>query len=120
MGTPLDRKVVVSTVMDENEIHDVEEDLVAEETSAPASPREPIPWGLVLLLIWAVLLTIFSVQNAQQVTVEFLGWDWQMPLALLMMVTALVTLVITGVGMGFYRRRRRKRRQMKDADRHQD
>lgn len=100
--------------MDENEIHDVDEDLVPGE-SAATTGREPVPWGLALLLIWAVLLIIFSVQNAQQVTVEFLAWDWQMPLALLMMITALATLVITGVGMGFYRRSRRKRRDMRDA-----
>lgn len=99
--------------MDENEIHDVDEELVPE--GAPTAVRDPAPWGLVLLLIWAVLLIIFSVQNAQQVTVEFLGWDWEMPLALLMMITALATLVITGLGMAFYRRRRRKRRDMREA-----
>ena len=106
--------------MDENEIRDADEDLVPEESPAPTAVRDPAPWGFVLMLIWAVLLIIFSVQNAQQVTVEFLGWDWQMPLALLMMITALATLVITGLGMAFYRRRRRKRRDMKEADRSQD
>lgn len=106
--------------MDENEIHDIDEDLEPEESSAPSAVRDPAPWGLVLLLIWAVLLIIFSVQNAQQVTVEFLGWDWQMPLALLMMITALATLVLTGLGMAFYRRRRRKRRDMKEAARSKD
>ena len=102
--------------MDENEIHDVDEGLVPEEPGSPAI-REPVPWGIALLLIWAVLLIIFSVQNAQQVTVEFLAWDWQMPLALLMMITALATLVITGVGMAFLRRRRRKNRELREAAR---
>lgn len=106
--------------MDENEIHDVDEDLVPEESPAPTAARDPAPWGLVLLVIWAVLLIIFSVQNAHQVTVEFLGWDWQMPLALLMMITALATLVITGLGMAFFRRRRRKRRDMREAARSKD
>lgn len=106
--------------MDENEIHDVDEDLVPEESPTPTAARDPAPWGLVLLVIWAVLLIIFSVQNAHQVTVEFLVWDWQMPLALLMMITALATLVITGLGMAFFRRRRRKRRDMKEAARSKD
>lgn len=106
--------------MDENEIHDVDEGLVPEESPAPTGVRDPLPWGLVLLLIWAVSLIIFSVQNAQQVTFEFLAWDWQMPLALLMMITALATLVVTGLGMAFYRRRRRKHRDMREAARSED
>ncbi len=106
--------------MDENEIHEVDEDLVPEESTGTTTVRDPLPWSLVLVLIWAVALIIFSVQNAQQVTVEFLGWDWQMPLALLMMITALATLVFTGLGMAFYRRRRRKHRDMKEAARSKD
>lgn len=106
--------------MGDNEIHDVNEDLVPEETPETTAVRDPAPWGLALLLVWAVLLIIFSVQNAQRVTVEFLGWDWQMPLALLMMITALATLVITGLGMAFYRRRRRKHRDLKQAARSED
>lgn len=106
--------------MDENEISDVDEGLVPEESPPPTGVRDPLPWGLVLLLIWAVSLIIFSVQNAQQVTFEFLAWDWQMPLALLMMITALATLVVTGLGMAFYRRRRRKHRDLKETARSKD
>lgn len=100
--------------MDENEIHDVEDSL------QPVPGRtervgEGIPWGAVFLLVWAVLLIIFSVQNADSTTVQFLGWSWEMPVALLVMVTALATLVLTGLGTAFYRRRRRKRRRMEDA-----
>jgi uncharacterized integral membrane protein len=96
--------------MDENEfdIHDVEDQL------QPAQTREPIPWGAVLLLIWAVALIVFSVQNAEDTTVEFLAWEWQMPVALLVMVTALVTLILTFLGGVIYRRRRRKLQAMKD------
>lgn len=105
--------------MEENETHDVEESL------APVPGRadrvgEGIPWGAVFLLVWAVLLIVFSVQNADSTTVQFLGWSWEMPVALLVMVTALITLVLTGLGTAFYRRRRRKRRRMEDALRSDD
>lgn len=78
--------------------------------------REPIPWGAILLLIWAVALIVFSVQNAENTTVEFLAWQWRMPVALLVMVTSLVTLVLTTVGIAVSRRRRRKRLAMREGE----
>jgi uncharacterized integral membrane protein len=98
--------------MDENEFRDEENQV---EPRATTDDREGIPWGAVVLLLWAVLLIIFSVQNARDTTVEFLAWSWTMPVALLVMITALATLVLTGVGFAFYRRRRRRRREMKRA-----
>jgi len=96
--------------MDENEFHDVEERLES-ETPTPEKPiTAGMPWGASLLLIWALALVVFSVQNADQTSLHFLGWDWEMPVALLVMITALVTLVLTGIGAAFFRRRRRQRR----------
>lgn len=100
--------------MGENEFQDVDEQLQRD----PRTPRKEsagLPWGAALLLVWAVLLIIFSVQNADATTVSFLAWSWDMPIALLVLVTALVTLVITGIGFAVYRRRRRKRREMRRA-----
>jgi len=77
--------------------------------------REPVPWGAILLLIWAVALIIFSVQNAGDTTVQFLSWEWRMPVALLVMVTSLVTLVLTTLGLAVSRRRRRKRQAMREG-----
>jgi uncharacterized integral membrane protein len=105
--------------MDENEIHDVEESLQPEPSGADRV-GEGIPWGAAFLLVWAVLLIVFSVQNADTTTVQFLGWSWEMPVALLVMVTALATLVLTGLGNAFYRRRRRRRRRMEEALRSDD
>lgn len=89
------------------------DDQIEPEPPTPERPedREGIPWGAILLLVWAVALTVFAVQNAETAPVRFLGWVWQMPVALLVMVTALTTLVLTGVGFAFYRRRRRLRKQ---------
>ena len=92
----------------EDEIQDVEDAVNPVER-----PSEGIPWGAVFLLIWAVLLIIFSVQNAEQTTVEFLGWSVVMPVALLVMITALVTLVLTGLGTAIYRRKRRRQRELR-------
>jgi uncharacterized integral membrane protein len=106
--------------MDENEIHEVEESLQPEQRPGRAADREGVPWGAILLLLWAVLLIVFSVQNAENTPVEFLVWDWSIPVALLVMITALATLVLTGLGFAFYRRRRRQRRQMKEAFRSEE
>lgn len=70
--------------------------------------RESVPWGAILLGIWALALVIFSVQNAEIATIDFLWFSADMPVALLVIVTALLTALLTGVGFSFYRRRRRK------------
>lgn len=96
--------------MDENEFEETEFEETAELEPQPSGPpgREPIPWGAILLSFWAVLLVVFAVQNAEDATITFLAWDWQMPVALVVIITALITLVITVVGTAFYRRRRRR------------
>lgn len=92
----------------DDEIEDVE------DVVAPVQKTgDGIPWGAVFLLIWAVLLIIFSVQNAEETTVQFLGWSVVMPVALLVMITALATLVLTGFGTAIYRRRRRRNRELR-------
>jgi uncharacterized integral membrane protein len=106
--------------MDENEIQDVDDQLQAEPRPVGADEPEGLPWGAVLLLLWAVLLIVFSVQNADDTIVEFLAWSWTMPVALLVMITALATLVLTGIASAFYRRKRRQRREMKRALRSED
>ena len=97
--------------MDDNEIRDVEDSLEPEPRPEPVEDLGAgVPWGGILLLIWAVALIVFSVQNAENVTVSFLVWEWNIQVALLVLITALATLVLTGVGSAIYRRRRRARR----------
>lgn len=106
--------------MDDNEIHDVDEPFEPGSSSTPAAPkreREGVPWAAILVGIWAVALVIFSVQNANDTTVQFLSWSFQMPVAILVIVTALVTLVLTGIGSMLYRRRRRKQAKLKRENR---
>ena len=106
--------------MDDNEIHDVDDQLEPAPQPVMEGASEGIPWGAGLLLIWAILLVIFSVQNADTAPVSFLGWSWEMPVALLVMVTALVTLVLAILGSAFYRRRRRRRAELKRTSRSKD
>lgn len=94
--------------------NEFEETQPLEPEPAREPEREPLPWGAILLSFWVVVLVVFAVQNADDTTITFLAWDWQMPVALVVMITALITLVITVVGTAFYQRRRR-RRATKDA-----
>ncbi|HWB88563.1 MAG TPA: lipopolysaccharide assembly protein LapA domain-containing protein [Acidimicrobiia bacterium] len=96
--------------MDDNEIRDLESELEGEVRVPPGERKEGIPWAAILVMVWAVALVVFAVQNAEATTIDFLGWSWQMPVALLVMITALVTLVLTAGGSAVYRRRRRRRR----------
>jgi len=102
--------------MDENEIHDIEEGLTPEPRPMRRDDESRIPWGGVLLLLWAAVLIVFSVQNADETTVSFLGWEWVMPVALLVLVTALTTILLGAIAWSIYRRRRRKRRLTADRD----
>lgn len=97
--------------MDNEEYEEISE---LEEADAPSKEgRSPIGWGMALGVIWAVALVIFSVQNAGSTTVEFLAWQWQMPVAVLVMFSALATLALTLVGLGF--RRRKLKRLQRDS-----
>lgn len=98
--------------VDDDEARDIESQLEADPVLAPEITREGIPWVAILLMIWAVALVVFAVQNAEDTTIDFLGWSWQMPVALLVMITALITLVLTAIGSAVYRRRRKRRRKM--------
>lgn len=95
----------------DEEIYEVEDHLQPERSGPipPEPPSEGIPWGAIFLGVWAVLLIIFAVQNAETAPVNFLGWSIEMPVAMVVMVTALITLILTGLGSFFYRRRRQKR-----------
>lgn len=101
--------------MDENGFQNFDDS--QEQTSRPPVPieRGGIPWGAIALAVWALALVIFSVQNAEQETIDFLWWSFNMPVALLVIVTALVTLLLTGIGFAFYRRRKRKEARAREA-----
>ena len=59
--------------MDENGTREIEDGLEPERPAPVSQKPEGVAWGAILLGIWAIGLIIFSVQNAEQVTVDFLG-----------------------------------------------
>lgn len=94
--------------MDDNETRDVDDRSEPRPTPPQLEERGRFPWAAILVGIWAIALVIFSVQNAEDATIEFLGWSFNMPVALLVIVTALITLVVTGIGFAVYRGKRRR------------
>ena len=70
-----------------------------------------LSWGAIASLSGVGLLVIFMAQNTQDVTLEFLVWDFTWPLWLLTLVSALVgALVWFGLGVIRRHRRRKERR----------
>lgn len=95
------------------------EPLEAEETTpAPPPPaseprlsaRTEVPFGLILFLVVAVLLVVFTVQNSsEEVTLKFFAWEGKYPLALIIIGVVTVTVILDEV-LGLFLRRRRRRR----------
>jgi uncharacterized integral membrane protein len=75
--------------------------------SAEANPRKRGGAALASLGGLAVLV-IFMVQNTDDVTVEFLFWDFTWPVWLLALVAALVGALVW-LGLGVLRRHRRRK-----------
>lgn len=108
--------------MDDNQNQGTDDQSLPAPTPVTHQLKEPFPWGGIMLAVWAVALVIFSVQNADDTSIQFLGWSFDVPVAILVIVTALVTVLITGVGLTFWRRRRLKQakrmmehRQLRDS-----
>lgn len=65
--------------------------------------------GLLALLLFAVVLLVLSVQNTQNVTIDFLGWNFTIPLFGVAIGAALIAIVIDELVGLVWRRRRRSR-----------
>lgn len=81
--------------------------------SRPAShinARTELPFGLLIFLVIAVLLVVFTVQNSSEdVTLKFLAWDGEYPLALIIIGVVTVSVILDEIMGLFLRQRRRKR-----------
>lgn len=90
-----------------DEFNEVESQLEAE----PSRERNAgVPWAGLVTVIGIALIVVFSVQNTESATVEFLWLSGEFPLSLVILVTALVSVLFTTTAGALYRRRRRKRR----------
>ena len=88
--------------------------------AAPARPTDPrpspkltarteLPFGLVFLLLLALLIVVFAVQNTQSVRIQFLVWEGRFPLAIVIIAVVVATIVLDELLGLVFRRRRRKR-----------
>ena len=69
--------------------------------------------GAIATLVGLAVLVIFMIQNTQDVTVEFLFWDFTWSLWLLVLVSALIGALVW-FGLGVLRRHRRRKERRED------
>ena len=80
-----------------------------EEKSASGSFRDlisQISARMVLGFLAAVALIVFIAQNTDDAEVNFLGWEWEIPLFLLLLITVALSALCTVI-IGWFMRRRR-------------
>ena len=90
-----------------DEFNDVDSQLEAESSPDPSAG---VPWAGLITVFGIALIVVFSVQNTESATVEFLWLSGEFPLSLVILVTALVSVLFATTAGALYRRRRRKRR----------
>lgn len=80
------------------------------------SPNQPVEYrgtgfyvSVVLILLIAVILLILAVQNTAQVTVQFLAWEFELPLFAIIVGTGLVAILLDEMIGLVWRRQRRNR-----------
>lgn len=72
-------------------------------------------WGLIVGVVLATTVVVLAAQNADPISVAFLGWHFSTSLIVVVLVALLVGLVLDGLFGLVYRGRRRK--SMSDRDR---
>ncbi len=85
-----------------DEIHEIEEYLEPE-------PEQSFPWRLLIFGLLAIVLLIFILQNFEDVTLDFLGWEFTMPEAFVILLTAVISSILTWMGIAISRRRKKQR-----------
>jgi uncharacterized integral membrane protein len=78
-----------------------------------ASDRRKLGGGAIASLSGLAVLAIFMLQNTEDVTVEFLFWDFTWPLWLLTLAAAVLGAFVW-LGFGILRRHRRRKDRRED------
>ena len=81
--------------------------------SSAAADRRKFGGGAIASLAGAAVLVIFAVQNREDVTVEFLFWEFTWPVWLLALVAA-VAGALVWLGLGVLRRHGRRKERRED------
>ncbi len=74
---------------------------------APA-PGIAFPWRLVAALVLFGLIVLFALQNTESVDVNFLFWDFGIPLIVVIVATMAVSVVFGDMIDWWWRRRKKK------------
>jgi uncharacterized integral membrane protein len=109
---PLDATPTDDTSIVESDAAALPDEPVPARSERPTAinARTEIPFGLILFLVIAVLLVVFTVQNSSEdVTLKFLVWEGSYPLALIIIGVVAVTVILDEV-LGLFLRQRRRRR----------
>ena len=81
-----------------------------EEGTRPEAEKQQgirLSGGVIASLVGVAALVIFMSQNTEDVTVQFLGWDFTWPVWLLVLISALIGALVW-FGLGVLRRHRRR------------
>jgi len=69
------------------------------------------PWRLVSALVVFGIIVIFALQNTQSVDVNFLFWDFSIPLIVLITATMVLSVVFGDMIDWWWRRRKKKQKE---------
>jgi uncharacterized integral membrane protein len=87
--------------------------MTMESVPTPQEDKRRFGGGAIAALGGVAVLAVFMAQNTDDVTVEFLAWDFTWPVWLLTLVAALVGAVVW-FGLGVLRRHRRRKARRAD------
>lgn len=82
-----------------------------------AKPKRDIafPWRLALALAVFGLIVLFAFQNTDSVDVNFLFWDFGIPLIVVITATMVLSVIFGDMIDWWWRRRKRKRRELEEG-----
>jgi uncharacterized integral membrane protein len=86
---------------------------VSDSAGSATSDSRRLGGGAIASLGGLAVLVIFMIQNTEDVTVDFLFWDFTWPVWLLTLAAALVGALVW-LGLGLLRRHRRRKERRED------
>ncbi len=86
-----------------------------EQPAAKPARDFAFPWRLVLALSVFGVIVIFALQNTDSVDVNFLFWDFGIPLIVVITGTMVLSVIFGDMIDWWWRRRKRKRRESEEG-----
>ncbi len=83
----------------------------SDSTAPTRGPGFAFPWRLMSALAVFGIIVIFALQNTESVDVNFLFWDFGIPLIVVITATMVLSVVFGDMIDWWWKRRKRKRRE---------